>query len=63
MYSDKRWGEVEGWVGLYHVRMQGRTREGLGRLMEREADKIGRCGLKEEEVLGLRLYTGACPCP
>jgi len=57
--SEKRWGEVEGWVGLYRVRMQGRTREGLEQLMAREAVRIARCGLGREEVLALRLYTGA----
>ena len=56
--SERRWGEVEGWVRLHRGRIQGRTRLGLGQLMEREADKIEQYGLTAAEVLGLYLYTG-----
>ncbi len=61
--SEKRWAEVQEWVGLHRVRMQGRTRKGLKMLIQRETDKIGQCGLKEEEVLALHLCTGASPWP
>ena len=56
--SEKRWKEVEGWVGLFHGRIQGRTRLGLKGLMLREKVKIKQYGLVAGEVLALYLYTG-----
>jgi hypothetical protein len=58
MDSEKRWGEVEGWVRLHRGRIQGRTRLGLEGLMRRESDKISQYGLTASEVLALYLYTG-----
>jgi hypothetical protein len=59
--SEKKWGEVEGWVRLYCGRIQGRTRLGLEGLMRREAEKIEQYGLTKGEVLALHLYTGIRP--
>jgi hypothetical protein len=56
--SEKKWGEVEGWVQLYRGRIQGRTRLGLKGLMAREKKKIKQYRLTGGEVLGLYLYTG-----
>jgi hypothetical protein len=56
--SEERWGQVEGWVRLYRGRIQGRTRLGLKRLMERESVKIEHCSLTAGEILALYLYTG-----
>jgi hypothetical protein len=56
--SEEQWRQVEGWVGLFQGRLQGRTRLGLERLMEREYNKIKRFGLEKSETLALYLYTG-----
>ena len=56
--SDKRWGEVEGWVRLYRGRILGRTRLGIKNLMRRERERIEKNKLMMEEVFATYLYTG-----
>jgi hypothetical protein len=56
--SEHQWGEVEGWVRLQRVRIQGRTRLGLEGLMQREVEKIRQYKLTQGEVLAVYLYTG-----
>jgi hypothetical protein len=56
--SEHKWGQVEGWVRLQWVRIQGRIRLGLEGLRQREVVKIRLSKLTEGEVLGLYLYTG-----
>jgi hypothetical protein len=58
--SESKWSEVEEWVLLHYLRIQGRTRLGLEALMVREEERIKKYGLTKAEVLGLHIYTGAC---
>ena len=56
--SVARWQQVETWVQLYRGRIQGRTRMGIRKLMEREREKIEKLGLLEAEMLAMHIYTG-----
>ena len=55
--SVERWRQVEEWVELYRGRIQGRTRLGIKKLMEREKEIILKNKLKLE-ILAMHLYTG-----
>ena len=58
LISEEQWLQVEDWVGLYRGRIEGRTRLGVKKLMDREEVKIRQFNLVREEVLTLYLYTG-----
>ena len=58
LVSEKRWRRVERWVGLFRGRIQGRTRLGRRKLIEREQEKILLYRLTKGEVLALHIYTG-----
>jgi hypothetical protein len=61
--SEERWGGVAEWVWLHRVRIMGRTRLSLKGLMQREAGRIGQCGLRDAEVLALNFYSGPAFVP
>ena len=56
--SAERWEEVSVWVGLFTVRLQGRTRVGIEVLMKRERMLIAYYQLTKSEVLSINIYTG-----
>jgi hypothetical protein len=58
LVSEERWRQVEGWVGLYRGRLQGRTRLGLEKVIERAKERINLCRLTKGECLALYSYTG-----
>jgi hypothetical protein len=58
LVSVKQWRRVERWVGLFRGRIQGRTRLGRRKLVQREKDKVRLYKLTDGEVLALHIYTG-----
>ena len=56
--SEEKYAQVSAWVGLFLRRMQGRRRIGLTKLMEREAERVKKYGLRMGEALCVYLYTG-----
>ena len=61
--SEERWAQVVEWVGLFHGRVQGRSRIGLWKLAEKNEKQVEKYGLKRGEMLAAYLYTGPCYLP
>jgi hypothetical protein len=56
--TSAQWKDVSTWVGLYHGRIQGRSKLSLKELMEAKKEQVHRYKMQPGEVLAAFLYTG-----
>ncbi len=63
LISEIRWRDVEKWVQLYRVRIQGRQRMDVLQIEEKKKEQISQFNLVKSEVLAAYLYTGPCYLP